>query len=106
MKELLITSSVLICVILLLRRVLRGRISLRLQYALWLLVAVRLLVPVSLFSSPVSVMNAVEAVGSARDIQVVQSLPPSGQNPGSSQLPAPDSVQGAGTQAILSLIHI
>lgn len=100
MKELLITSSVLICVILLLRRVLRGRISLRLQYALWLLVAVRLLVPVSLFSSPVSVMNAVEAVGSARDIQVVQPLPPSGQNPGSSQLPAPDSVQGTGTQAI------
>ena len=39
MKEILITSSVLIAVLLLLRRVLRGKISLRLQYALWLLVA-------------------------------------------------------------------
>ena len=62
MTEILVTSSVLIVVIALLRLVLRGKISQRVQYALWLLVAVRLLVPVSLVSSPVSVMNAVEPV--------------------------------------------
>ena len=57
MKEVLLTSSVLILVLAALRRIMRGRISLRLQYALWLLVAVRLLVPVQLGHSPISVLN-------------------------------------------------
>ncbi|MBD5517591.1 MAG: DUF4825 domain-containing protein [Lachnospiraceae bacterium] len=47
MKEILITATVLIIGILLIRRIFRGRISSRLQYALWLLVALRLLIPVS-----------------------------------------------------------
>lgn len=47
MKEILITSTVLILCVLLIRRVFRGKISSRLQYALWLLVAVRLMIPVS-----------------------------------------------------------
>lgn len=55
----IITSSVLIVVTLALRAALKGRIRLRLQYALWLLVLVRLLVPVNPLSSPLSVMNAV-----------------------------------------------
>ncbi len=62
MAELLITSSVLILIVAFLRIFLKGKISLRLRYALWLLVAVRLLIPVSFFTSPVSVMNAVEPV--------------------------------------------
>lgn len=57
MKEIVITSSVLILIVLLMRTVLKGRISLRLQYALWGLVLVRLLIPFSLIASPVSVMN-------------------------------------------------
>ena len=68
MTEILVTSSVLIVVIALLRLALRGKISQRVQYALWLLAAVRLLVPVSFVSSPVSVMNAVEPV--AETIQI------------------------------------
>ncbi|MCM1268169.1 MAG: M56 family metallopeptidase [Bacteroidales bacterium] len=47
MKEILITSTVLIISILLIRRIFRGKISSRLQYALWLLVALRLALPVS-----------------------------------------------------------
>lgn len=47
MKEILITATVLILCVLLIRRVFRGKISSRLQYALWLLVAIRLIVPVS-----------------------------------------------------------
>ncbi|BBI30972.1 M56 family metallopeptidase [Cohnella abietis] len=58
MIEAIVTSSVLIVMIIVLRRFLMGRISLRLQYALWVLVAIRLLLPFSLLSSPVSVMNA------------------------------------------------
>ncbi len=47
MREVLITSTVLILCILLIRRVFRGKISSRLQYAVWLLVALRLVIPVS-----------------------------------------------------------
>lgn len=47
MKEIIITASVLILWIMLIRHFFKGKISRRLQYALWLLVAVRLIVPVS-----------------------------------------------------------
>ncbi len=45
--ENIITATVLILCILLIRRIFRGRISSRLQYALWLLAALRLMVPAS-----------------------------------------------------------
>ena len=54
------TSSVLILVVLVLRRLLSGKISLRLQYGLWALVLVRLLVPVSFGATAMSVLNLVE----------------------------------------------
>ena len=57
MTAALLTSSLLILAVAGLRRLLRGKTSLRLQYALWLLVALRLLCPVALPASPVSVMN-------------------------------------------------
>lgn len=55
----IVSSSVLILVVIALRYVLRGKLSLRMQYALWLLVLVRLLVPVNFGASDLSVMNAV-----------------------------------------------
>ena len=55
MREMLITSSVLILALLLLRFLFRSTISRRVQYALWLLVALRLLVPVSVGTSGWSV---------------------------------------------------
>lgn len=57
MLEWALTSSVLILVVLVLRRLLMGKISLRLQYGLWALVLVRLLVPVSFGATAVSVLN-------------------------------------------------
>ncbi|PKM86480.1 MAG: hypothetical protein CVU87_12065 [Firmicutes bacterium HGW-Firmicutes-12] len=59
MIECIITSSVLIVVIIFLRFLFRGKISRRLQYALWGLVLLRLLIPFSLFESSLSIMNAV-----------------------------------------------
>lgn len=56
----MVSSSVLLAVLLLLRRVLRGRISPRLGYALWGLALVRLLIPFSLGSSPVSVASLLQ----------------------------------------------
>ena len=60
MTEIILTSSVLILLTAILRRVLQGRIAPSVQYALWLLVAARLLIPGTLFTSPVSVVGAAE----------------------------------------------
>ncbi|MBE6981809.1 MAG: M56 family metallopeptidase [Ruminococcaceae bacterium] len=57
MIEWIVTSSILICVVLLLRFLFRGRIGVRFQYGLWLLVLIRLLVPLNI-PAPSSVMNA------------------------------------------------
>ena len=65
MTEVLVSSTVLILALAALRLLLRGKIDPRLQYALWLLAALRLLLPVPLVSSPVSVMNAAADVPAA-----------------------------------------
>ena len=57
----ILSSSVLILVVIILRYALKGKISLRLQYAMWGLVLLRLLLPGSLFPSSWSVMTAVES---------------------------------------------
>ncbi len=54
MTEMILPSSVLILAVILLRRALRGRIAPGLQYALWLLAALRLLIPGPLVPAPVS----------------------------------------------------
>ena len=58
----IISSSVLIIVVICLRTFFKGKIRLRFQYALWLLVAVRLLVPLSFGSSAISVQNVTNRV--------------------------------------------
>ena len=73
MREILLTSSVLILAVLLLRLAFRDRISRRAQYALWGLVLLRLLVPVSLPGVDFSVLSAAEPVGQA----VAERLEPS-----------------------------
>ncbi len=65
MTEFLVTSSALIIAVTILHFLFRGRISRRLQYALWLPVLLRLLMPFPLPGSPFSVMNAVPAGTSA-----------------------------------------
>ena len=62
MKEILITSSALILALLVLRRLFRKRISRRLQYALWGLVLLRLLIPANLPAAEFSVLSAAQPV--------------------------------------------
>ena len=62
MKDILITSSVLIPVILLLRFLFRRSVSRRVQYALWLMVLLRLLIPVNLPAMGLSILTAAEPV--------------------------------------------
>lgn len=77
MTECVITSSVLIAVVIALRFLFRKKISQWLQYALWGLVLLRLLMPFSLFTSPFSIMNAVDTAQirkSMSDIKVYSDM--------------------------------
>ena len=67
--EVLVTSSVMTAAIFGLRKLTMGRISMRLRYGLWLLVAVRLLVPLSVGTSPISVMNLFSGIRQERALQ-------------------------------------
>lgn len=57
MLQVIITSSVLILILIGLRYLMRGRISQRLQYGLWLLAALRLLLPFQIGSLSISISN-------------------------------------------------
>lgn len=62
MIEHLITSTVLMLCILLIRMLFGNRMSQRLKYGLWLLVAVKLLIPLPLYETDYSIMNVVQFV--------------------------------------------
>ncbi|MCM1048207.1 MAG: peptidoglycan DD-metalloendopeptidase family protein [Clostridiales bacterium] len=57
MRDMIITSSLLIIAILFIRYIVKGKIHPLLQYSLWLLVVLKLLIPIPLWSSHVSVLN-------------------------------------------------
>ena len=65
MKEILLTSSVLILALLALRCLFRRTISRRMQYALWLLVLMRLLVPLNVGTLAHNVLSAAAPVQAA-----------------------------------------
>lgn len=84
MKEVMLTSSVLILAVLLLRVLFRKSISRRVQYALWLVVAVRLLLPVSLPALPFSVLSSTQSAQSSLDTALTERsfyVLPVGQSP-------------------------
>ena len=92
MTEWIVTSSVLIAAIAALRCLLRGRISLRLQYALWAVVLLRLLLPVQLGHSSLSVLNAVETstLTQHTEIDITQIPQPSAPVPTPGTVTQPD----------------
>ncbi|MDE5576202.1 MAG: M56 family metallopeptidase, partial [Oscillospiraceae bacterium] len=84
MTETVISSSVLILVVILLRTVFKGKIKNSVRYALWLIAAVRLLMPFGLAESSVSVMNffgrleASEILEASDDAAEIYDMPPAG----------------------------
>lgn len=105
MREVVLTSSVLILALLLLRQAFREKISRRVQYALWGLVLVRLLVPVSLPALDWSLLTVAEPVGetitarlegAAIPMPVFSGGQPMPQNAGH---PAAEAVPSGGTPA-------
>lgn len=81
MLEWIASSCALILAVLLLRRLLRGRIGPGLQYALWLLVLARLLLPVSFGAARVSVQNLVRDADERAASQVVTYVNQTAPNP-------------------------
>ncbi len=74
MKEMLITSSVLIAAIVLLRYIFRNMISRRAQYVLWLLVALRLLVPANLPAIEHNVLSVTERASTQVELSLTERL--------------------------------
>ena len=58
----IVSSTVLIAIVIVLRQLLRGKINPRLQYALWGLVLLRLLIPVNFGESAISLVNQTEKI--------------------------------------------
>ena len=92
MAEWMISSGILILLVIGVRRLMKNRISPLLQYALWLIVLVRLLLPFNLVNSGISVMNMVKPV------EKVIVLTQSGTDQGLEVLP---STSSAGTENAL-----
>lgn len=74
--EAFLTSSVLIVVVLILRKLCRGKISLCLQYGIWLIVAVKLLlVPIPFLESPFSIMNLIDINTETANVETINAEP-------------------------------
>lgn len=74
MNEWILSSSILILIVIALRTVFKGKISLRLQYAIWGLVLLRLLMPFSFGSTNISIFNLAEAVKEQPAVQAVMDI--------------------------------
>ena len=93
MREILLTSSVLILALLALRSLFRERSSRRVQYALWGLAGLRRLVPFSLPAAEHSLLTATTPVGqtvTARLNQPQFYIPIDREPLGGQHPPAPD----------------
>lgn len=71
MMNWIISSSILILIIITIRHFLKGKMSLRLQYGLWLIVAVRLLIPFSIGEAVTSVSTWLDLVGDRQAVQEI-----------------------------------
>ncbi len=87
----MITSSVAVALVLLIRRIFKGKISAKTQYGLWLLVLVRLLIPCNFIGTNVSILNLLPA---GQEEQGVQDIPDFREDAGG-------ELVGATTQDIL-----
>lgn len=70
----IVSSSLLILVLIGLRFLLRGRIKPKLQYALWALVLVRLLLPIQFGSTPISIENTVEKAPLVQEMAIADQV--------------------------------
>lgn len=88
MIEHIITSSVLIVAILIISVLLEKKVNPCIKYALWLLVVVKLLVPLPEFESKISVMNVVSKIEESNDLYVLEDTDfvKTGERPGNTRI--------------------
>ena len=104
MLEWIVTSSVLILAVAAVRYLFRGRLSPRIQYALWAAVLIRLLLPFSLFQSNAAPANIVPAAVSGQYARLpVITAPESAENTPAA-VPAPAGEQKTMTASDIALI--
>ncbi|MBQ3938547.1 MAG: hypothetical protein II724_04295 [Clostridia bacterium] len=70
----IITSSVLILAVIAIRQIFGKKLSAGLRYALWAIVLVRLLIPGTVLSSPVSVQGAAESAEIVQNFEAVRGV--------------------------------
>lgn len=99
MKEILITSSVLILAVLAIRQLFKRVLSRRLQYGLWALVLVRLLVPVSLPAVNFSILTATQPVQAAVALRLERPIAPLPAQPVTPQPVQPMPVPEVGPES-------
>lgn len=93
MTEWFVSSAVLAALLIALHYLLRGRVSPKLQYALWVLLLVRLLVPVSIGQTEASVENLVPQTQHYVLYTVPRTTPKEASAPAQTQQPAQLPVQ-------------
>ena len=81
MTQWIVSSSALIIIVVLIRQLLKNRLSLKIRYALWLLVLIRLIVPVSFGQSPVSIMNTMPDTDTLHFTEAIIIASPATQTP-------------------------
>ncbi|MBQ2817509.1 MAG: hypothetical protein IJF16_06235 [Clostridia bacterium] len=81
MTQWIVSSSALIIIVVLIRQLLKNRLSLKIRYALWLLVLIRLIVPVSFGQSPVSIMNTMPDMDTLHFTEAIIIASPATQTP-------------------------
>lgn len=91
----------MICVVMIVRRLTFGRISMGLRYALWLAVALRLLLPFHFGSSPYSIMSGVGQIRQycSSVTETVQPSVDSGYDPGEQEQQTADDITGSTEQS-------
>lgn len=96
MTEMMISGTVMICVVMIVRKLTFGKISMSLRYALWLAVAVRLILPFHFGSSPYSIMSGVGQIRQyySSMTETVQPSADSGYEPGEQERQAADVSAG------------
>ena len=94
MLEWVVSGSVLIAVVIALRFALKGKVSLRLQYAMWALVLVRLLIPVGIGAAPFGVAALMQKAAGLQDVGVEK-----GSCAGGADVPSRPHGGGAGGRA-------
>ncbi len=77
MIEWILSSVTLLLAVLILRSILKGRIRAGLQYTLWSLVLLRLIIPFNFFNSPISVQNITKNASITQDIPEITFESPS-----------------------------